>query len=95
MKTRFTALALSDLKAIAYWVAADRPNTARKLIQGLRAASMGLSKQPYAYTFVEGREDKGVRRAPYSRYLICYRVDEDEVLVLRILDGARDIPSLL
>ena len=95
MKTRFTALALNDLKAIARWVATDRPNAARKLIKGLRATSMGIAKQPYAYTFVEGREDKGVRRAPYSRYLICYRVDEDGVLVLRILDGARDILSLL
>lgn len=95
MKTRFTALALNDLKEIAHWVAADRPNAAQKLIKGLRAASMDIAKQPYAYEFVEGREHKGVRRAPYSRYLICYRMDENAVLVLRILDGACDIPSLL
>lgn len=42
---------------------------------------------------------KGVRRwmvsSPFQVYLIFYRVTDDEVQVLRVLHGSRDIPSIL
>ena len=95
MRARFTALALQDLNEIARWVAADRPNAAMRLVKGLRATATAVADHPYAHGFVEGREDKGVRRALYSRYLVCYRIEADCVLILRILDGSRDITSLV
>ncbi|WP_367272047.1 type II toxin-antitoxin system RelE/ParE family toxin [uncultured Caulobacter sp.] len=95
MRTRFTAVALRDLKAIADWIAADRPNAARKIVGGLREACEALADRPYAFARLDGYEARGVRRAPYSRYVICYRVEEHDVLILRVFDGARDIPSLL
>lgn len=53
-----------------------------------------LAEQPYAYQFAEGRENEGVRRAPYSRYLVLYRVEESHISIVRILDGARDVSGL-
>ncbi|KSB89094.1 hypothetical protein AS593_04155 [Caulobacter vibrioides] len=95
MKTRFTPLSIRDLKDIARWIAAERPNAARKVVAKLKAACLNLSDHPYAYPLLAGREDKGVRRMPHGRYAICYRVLPDSVEILRILDGAQDITAQL
>lgn len=86
----FSERARRDLREIAAWISKDRPLAAQKIAVGLRVACAMLAKQPYAYQFAEGREDKGVRRAPYSRYLVLYRVEADHISIVRILDGARD-----
>jgi toxin ParE1/3/4 len=95
MKVRFSPQAGRDLKAIAAWVSKDRPNAARKLVRELRVASLALANHPHAYAFVEGREAAGIRRVPQGRYVICYSIEADVIAILRILDGARDVPSLL
>lgn len=93
MKTRFTALSIRDLNSIARWIAADRPNAAKKVVANLKTACLKLADHPYAYPLLTDREDKGVRRAPHGRYAICYRVVANSVEVLRILDGAQDITA--
>ena len=95
MKVAFSRLAASDLRAIASWIFGDRPNAAGKVIRGLQIACAALALKPYAYQLVKGREADGVRRAPFSRYLILYRVEAEQISIVRILDGARDAPSLL
>ncbi len=37
----------------------------------------------------------GIRRRPYRRYLIFYRVETDRILSLLIVHGARDYHALL
>ncbi|WP_454760369.1 type II toxin-antitoxin system RelE/ParE family toxin [Caulobacter segnis] len=95
MKVIFSERARRDLRAIAAWISKDRPLAAQKVVLGLRVACAMLAKQPHAYQFVEGRENEGVRRAPYSRYLVLYRAEASHISVVRILDGARDITNLL
>lgn len=95
MKVTFSKLAASDLRAIASWISNDRPNAAGKVVRGLQIACARLALRPYAYQLVKGREADRVRRAPFSRYLILYRVEAEQISIVRILDGARDIPSLL
>lgn len=95
MKVRVSPQAGRDLRAIAAWVSKNRPNAARKLVRELKAASLALADHPYAHGFTEGREEAGLRRLPLGRYVICYSIEADVIAILRILDGARDIPSLL
>jgi len=43
-------------------------------------------------------ELRGIRRVPVSgfpKHLIFYSVEDNEVLILRVLHGARDLESLL
>lgn len=40
-------------------------------------------------------EDEGIRRRPFGRFLIFYRVGQDAIEVIYILHGARDYESLL
>lgn len=95
MKVHFSPRSLQDLRVIAKWIAAERPNAARKVIRNLRATCLSLADRPYAYEFLAGREGDGIRRVPHGRYIVCYLVDGKALAILRILDSARDIPSLL
>jgi plasmid stabilization system protein ParE len=36
-----------------------------------------------------------VRRLPHENYLIFYRVDENQVVILHVLNGAQDYKTLL
>ncbi len=94
MKVIFSSLAAGDLRAIAAGISRDRPVAALKVVRGLRIACAALAIRPHAYPFAKDRQAEGVRRAPFSRYLIFYRADAEQVSIVRILDGARDIPSL-
>uniref|UniRef100_UPI00345BDEE1 type II toxin-antitoxin system RelE/ParE family toxin n=1 Tax=uncultured Caulobacter sp. TaxID=158749 RepID=UPI00345BDEE1 len=93
MKTRFAPPALRDLSAIARWIAADRPNASKVVVKKLRAICVALADHPHAYPFLPQREERGVRRAPYGRWAICYRVDAEGLFILRILDSAQDVAS--
>lgn len=47
------------------------------------------------YPLVPRYERFGVRRRPFGRFLIFYRIGEDRIEVIHILHGARDYESLL
>lgn len=40
-------------------------------------------------------EHHGIRRRPQASYLIFYRIEDDRVVIIRILHGARDYEALL
>lgn len=94
MKTRFTPQAISDLSAIARWIASDRPNASKIVVKTLRATCIALADHPNAYPFSVTRKENGVRRAPHKRWVIYYRVEPSGVLILRIFDSARDATDL-
>ncbi|HWB48592.1 MAG TPA: type II toxin-antitoxin system RelE/ParE family toxin [Stellaceae bacterium] len=37
----------------------------------------------------------GLRSLPYGRYMIFYRISEEEVEIVRVLPGARDVRRAL
>jgi toxin ParE1/3/4 len=41
------------------------------------------------------REASGVRKKFYRRYLIFYRVEDNRVIIIHIVNGTRDHESLL
>jgi toxin ParE1/3/4 len=55
---------------------------------------MGLADHPRAYPLLPNQGERGVRRAPHGRWAICYSVDDNGVLVIRILDSAQDATDL-
>jgi toxin ParE1/3/4 len=42
-----------------------------------------------------GHEESGLRRAIHGNYLIFYRVDPGEVVIIHVLHGARDYEPIL
>ena len=91
----FTTTARRDLALIVATIAENSgPRTAARWRNRLESRARTLADQPFLGA-VDDVLGPGRRRLVISPYLIVYRVrDDHEVTVLRILHGARDLPSL-
>jgi plasmid stabilization system protein ParE len=94
MKLKVALAANRDLRDIAEHIARDNPPRARSFIRELNEKIRKVAGQPLLYPL---KEDwgHGRRSALHRNYHIVYRIEDDTVLVLRVLNGARDIPNLL
>jgi toxin ParE1/3/4 len=92
MKVRYSNLALAELDAILSDLAAKNPTAAQRFEGRISQVSERIGRFPNG--FQEVAERPGVRRVPLVRYpyLIFYKVFADEVIVLRVVHGARKEP---
>lgn len=83
----------ADLFDIADYIALDSPVRAMAFVDGIVTLWDGLAEFPERYP---ARPDlgEGIRQAAYGRYLLFYTVSRDEVTVLRVLHGGRDLPTI-
>jgi toxin ParE1/3/4 len=95
MKLVLTDEARADLVRIGDWIARDNPRRAVTFIDELEAHCAHISKSPHAYPLVPDHEESGLRRAVHGNYLIFYRVEPQQVVVVHILHGARDYEAIL
>lgn len=83
----FAPAADGDLDSIAAYIALDNPRAAVTLIRELRARCLSLKDFP-----LRGRRVNAEHRALVaSPHLIFYRVQDDTVVIVRILHGAQDV----
>jgi toxin ParE1/3/4 len=87
--------AKADIERIAAYIALESPRAAREMVAKFRARFREIREHPNANTLAEGFEARGLRRKIHGNYLIFYRVTYTQIEVLRVLHGARDIPSVL
>ena len=90
-----TAEAEADLEEVATYVAEQSPQSALNLIRELRQRCESLLDAPRGYPLVPRYEHFGIRRRPFGRFLIFYRVHEDTIEIIHIIHGARDYEALL
>lgn len=95
MRVRFAGPANVDLEEIGDWIAQEDPLRAATFIVDLRRASETLSRHPRRYPIASPHAASGIRKKAYRRDLIFYRVQEQEVQILRIIHGSRDSAALL
>jgi toxin ParE1/3/4 len=89
----FRPQADSDLEAIADYIAADNPARAQSFLRELRERCQLLGNFPEsARRFPELGED--ARILPYRNYIV-YRNLPHQVLISRVIHGARDILAAL
>ena len=85
--------ALADLREIALYIADDNPGRALTFIAELERRAAEAASRPLS--FRERPEiSPGLRAIGHGRYLIFFRDMEDEVRVVRVVHGARDISRL-
>jgi len=86
--------AVSDLKMIRSYIAADNPVAARKLAAKIKGAVLRLANFP-----LSGREGRvhGTRELviPGTSYIVVYRVCEDGVEIITVLHGRQSWPESL
>lgn len=90
----FTPLAEGDLLEILEYIAEHRPLTATKVVERIRHVCGKLCQFPEMGQ-LRPEFAASLRSIPVQRWVIFYRVVGDSVEVHRVLDGARDLDSLL
>lgn len=90
-----TAEAEADLERIGDHIAKDNPQRAISFIHELVDRCERLAETPRGFALIPRYEHTGVRRRPYGNYLIFYRVSEDRIEILHILNGAQDFENIL
>ena len=93
-KLRFTAQAERDLHEIGDFIAQDNPAIAAHFISALEERCRLLAAHPQMGRV---RDELGseLRSVAHGRYVIFYRVVQDEVAIIRVLHGARDLRRTL
>ena len=93
LPVRRTNRAESDIDDIWLWIAEDSIAAAEEFTDRVEAAENRLARYP---EIGQARPDlaAGVRHWPIAPYPILYRAQDDGVLILRVVHGARDLPRL-
>ena len=94
---RLLRIAEEDLTEIVYYIAADNPSAGDILASKIEKNLVLLSKHPHLGR-IPGEEElsrMGYRYLVLDNYLLFYTLEEDVILVHRILHGARDYLKLL
>jgi toxin ParE1/3/4 len=95
MIVRLTAEAESDLESIGDYIAQDNPCRALSFVLELREKCMSLADMALAFPLVPRYERHGIRRRPHGNYLVFYRIDGDQVVIVHVLHSAMDYATLL
>jgi toxin ParE1/3/4 len=95
MAHRLAPQAEADLDDIAYYVFRETGSIeiAERLIDSITDRFALLGKYPHAGRH---RDDlrQGLRGFPVGRYVILYRVEGEDALILRVVHGRRDLEAL-
>lgn len=94
MRVIWSERALSDLGAIAQYIARDNPAAAADVKQRVMAEIGNLSGMPHMGRpgRVHGTRELVVTRLPY---IVAYRVLDDRVEIIAVIHGARQWPESL
>jgi toxin ParE1/3/4 len=87
----------SDLDDIWHYVAVNSGSleTADRMIDSITDRFLLLAAHPHAGRDRSQDLRPGLRSFPVSTYLIVYRIEDQDVLILRVLRDSRDITMLL
>lgn len=95
MIVAYTDEAVADLERIADYIAADNAARAVTFVLEISDRCEDLAHMPDAFPLVSRYEHTGVRRRPFRNYLIFYRVANNRIDVLHILNSAQDMEAIM
>jgi addiction module RelE/StbE family toxin len=97
MRITYLSLAILDLAEIRAYIAANYPNRAQAVGNKLQNSLNSLAQLPNLGKpgRVFGTRELIIPKVGKSTYVVVYRVVRDEVQILRILVGTRDIEGIL
>ncbi len=92
-KPHYTSAAQQDLAEIALYIARDKPAAALAWIDKIEAKCLLIASSPSLGDLRPELGD-GVRASFVGRYVIFYRSRNDNVEILRVIPGDKQIESL-
>ena len=99
LKVIYLRKAQEDIDDITYYIAEDNLETAVAFFEAVEITCALLSTMPGIGIARDFRNPRfaGLRMFPvkkFEKYLIFYQSTEEELLIVRVLHGARDIAGL-
>jgi toxin ParE1/3/4 len=94
MKYRISRRADADIERICDFIATDNPEAADRLDEQIHEAILLLAKFPgLGHTRPDVQDKRYLFRA-VGNYVIAYRLENKELVVVRIVHGARNFRKL-
>jgi len=88
----------NDLNGIVMFIAKNNPHNALKMLEKIQAKINALDHSPYRGTYVPellAKSIKNYRQIIESPWKFIYKIDEDIVNILAILDSSRNLSDIL
>jgi toxin ParE1/3/4 len=95
MRVVITTAAKADLIVIGDFIKPNNPERAVTFVEELLDRCYALADMSRRYPLVPRYEKFGIRRTVYQDYLIFYRIHEEVIEIIHVLQGARDYETLL
>lgn len=97
MAHRVALQAEAELDAIWYYVAKESGSieVADRLIDSITQRFLLLSRHPRLGRRRDEELRPGLRSFPVGEYVILYRIEAEDVLILHVIRGSRNIEGLL
>ncbi|MEJ1354860.1 MAG: type II toxin-antitoxin system RelE/ParE family toxin [Candidatus Sedimenticola sp. (ex Thyasira tokunagai)] len=98
MKYRLTKRARRQLDHITYYIAIDNERAAERVYESVLdtcqmiADMPGIGRKP---TYLSDSDILSVNVKQYKNYMVFYRERREEVVILYIIDGRRNLPDLI
>ncbi len=94
MKIDWTEPAISDLTAIREYIGKDAEYYASSFIQKIIEAVEKLKRFPKLGRMVPEAEEKNIREIIFQNYRIMYKIQKNQIFILTIIHGSRNLSSL-
>ena len=94
MKIVWTEPAVEDLRELHAYIARDSEMYASGFVERIILAVEQVADHPRVGRVVPEKNDENVRELLYQNYRIIYRVKSDQMEVLTVIHGARDLAAL-
>jgi len=91
MRVEWSDLALDDLDEIARYIGRDSPFYAREFVERIFDTTDRLAIFPRSGRLVPEAEDHQTREVIVQGYRVMYDIEADQVLILAVIHGSRDI----
>jgi toxin ParE1/3/4 len=89
-----TAHARTDLQEIHSYIAKDNPAAARCFVERLRTKARQLADTPGIGRSRAEDLRPNLLSFPVGQYVLFYRAQPDGIVLVRVIHGSRDLPSL-
>ena len=93
-KVIWTNEVYQDLESIAEYISKDSVYYATAFVEEVLAAGKDLNQFPERGRWVPEINDNDIREIFVKSYRLIYKIKENEVIILALIHGARDLESL-
>ena len=94
MKIVWTEPAVEDLRELYAYIARDSEMYASGFVERIILAVERLLEHPKVGRVVPESNDENIRELLFQRYRIIYRLQNDNIELLSVIHGARDLGNL-